>query len=73
MDEKTLHNIIYQSQKIQEDIIELSGFNIKNGYEFLSEFRLQNNMIDDFAVISGRELVMLIELKGSNIGIIGDN
>ena len=68
MDEKTLHNIIYQNQKIQEDIIELSGFNIKNGYEFLSEFRLQNNMIVDFAVISGSELVMLIELKGSNIG-----
>jgi hypothetical protein len=68
VDEKTLHKIIFQSKTIQEDIIQLSGFNIQSGYEFISEFRLQNNMIVDLAVKSGEELIMLIELKGSNIG-----
>ena len=68
MDEKSLHKIILQNKEIQADIVELSGFNQNSGFEFISEFRLQNNMIVDFAVKSGKELIMLIELKGSNIG-----
>jgi hypothetical protein len=68
VDEKSLHKIILQNKEIQADIVELSGFNQNSGFEFISEFRLQNNMIVDFAVKSGKELIMLIELKGSNIG-----
>ena len=68
MDERSLHKLIMDNKSVQTDIVELSGFDLRDGFEFISEYRLQNNMIVDFAVKSGNDLLMLIELKGSNIG-----
>jgi hypothetical protein len=68
MEEKTLHNLISSSRTIKDDIISYSGLNLNDNFDFYSEYRLENNMIVDFAVVSQNELVLLIELKGSNIG-----
>lgn len=67
MTEDRLHQLIQENIEVKMDILNILEINYELGFQFRHEHRIDNNMIIDFSIIQGNEIVALIECKGDNI------